>query len=129
MIVCRRCGHEALAYFGPRPPKPEIPPELEERLQKVGHAVGGIARFALGKWQDYALEIDSPVYGLGPSWTGTRSLAGFATSGLGRAYAVELLHGDAEVPGGPLVLVETMREQDERLNSRRTRRRNAQSGT
>ena len=115
MIVCRRCGHEALAYFGPRPPKPEIPPELEEPLQKAGRFLGGIAEFALGKWQDYALEIEFPVYGLGPSWTGMRSLAGFATSGLGRAYAVELLHGDAEVLTAPVVLVETMREEDERL--------------
>lgn len=115
MIVCRRCGHEALAYFGPRPPKPEIPPELEEPLQKAGRFLGGIAEFALGKWQDYALEIEFPVYGLGPSWTGTRSLARFATSGLGRAYAVELLHGDAEALTAPMVLVETMREEDERL--------------
>jgi hypothetical protein len=115
MIVCRRCGHEALAYFGPRPPKPEIPPELEEPLKKAGRFLGDMAKFALGKWQDYALEIDFPVYGLGPSWTGVRSLAGFATSGLGRAYAVELLHGDAEVLTAPVVLVETMREEDARL--------------
>jgi hypothetical protein len=115
MIVCRRCGHEALAYFGPRPPKPEIPPELEEPLQKAGQFLGGIVKFALGKWQDYALEVDFPVYGLGPSWSGGRSLAGFATSGLGRAYAVELLHGDADLLTGPVVLVETMREEDERL--------------
>jgi hypothetical protein len=115
MIVCRRCGHVALAYLGPGPPKPEIPPELEEPLQKAGRFLGGIAEFALGKLEDYALEIDFPVYGLGPSWTGKRSLAGFATSGWGRAYAVELLHGEAEVPTAPVVLVETMREEDERL--------------
>jgi hypothetical protein len=115
MIVCRRCGHEALPYLGPSPPKPEIPPELQEPLQKAGRFLGGIAKFALGKWQDYALAIDFPVYGLGPSWTGGRLLAGFATSGLGRAYAVELLHGEAEVLTAPVVLVETMREEDERL--------------
>jgi hypothetical protein len=115
MIVCRRCGHEALAYFGPRPPKPEIPPELQDPLQKAGRFLGGVAKFALGKWQDYALDIDFPVYGLGPSWTGVRSLAGFATSGLGRAYSVQLLHGDAAVLTAPVVLVETMREEDERL--------------
>jgi hypothetical protein len=114
MIVCRRCGHEALAYFGPRPPKPEIPPELEEPLQKAGQFLGGIAKFAVGKWQDYALEVDFPVYGLGPSWMGARSLAGFSTSGLGRAYSVELLHRDTEVQTAPAVLVETMREEDER---------------
>jgi hypothetical protein len=115
VIACRRCGHEALAYFGPKPPEPEIPPELQEPLQKAGRLFGGIAKFALGKWQDYALEIGFPVYGLGPSWTGVRALAGFTSSGFGRAYAVELLHGDAEVPAGPVVLVETIREEAERL--------------
>lgn len=58
MIVCRRCGHEALAYFGPRPPKPEIPSDLEEPLQRAGRFLGDIAKFAVGKWQDYALEIE-----------------------------------------------------------------------
>jgi len=115
MIVCQRCGHEALAYHGPGVPKPEIPPELVEPLQKAGRFLGGVVEFALGKWQAYALEIEFPVYGLGPSWTGVRSLAGFATSGFGRAYAVKLLHGNAEVSTAPVVLVETMREEDERL--------------
>jgi hypothetical protein len=117
MIVCRRCGHEALAYLGPRPPKPEIPPELEEPLQKAGQFLGGIVKFAVDKWQDYALEVDFPVYGLSPSWTGARSVAGFSTSGLGRAYSVELLHGDTELPTAPVVLVETMREEEERLTA------------
>ena len=116
VIVCRGCGYEPLAYFGPKPSRPELPPELSAALQKAGQVLGQIATAAFGKWQDYVLEVDFPVYGLGPDWVGPRSVWGSSGSGFGRAYMVELLHGAGEFgTGGPHVMVETMREHHERL--------------
>ncbi len=58
----------------------------------------------LSNWGDVLSKVEFPVYyGLGPAWTGERSVAGFSTDGVGGLFAVELLHGDADDRGVPAV--------------------------
>ena len=72
------------------------------------------SRTVLSNWDDALSKVDFPVYGLGPAWTGERSVAGFSDDGRGALIAGELLHGDLDVSGGPAVTVQTMRVMEER---------------
>ena len=70
----------------------------------------------LSNWDDALSKVDFPVYGLGPAWTGERSVAGFSDGGGPPVLAVELLHGDPADRCGPAVTVETRRVTGEHLS-------------
>ena len=107
VTVCQTCGYDVFALPAPSW-LPEELPAAPRWLRRAGTAAGEALVTGMEAWVRRELrKAKFPLYGLGPSWTGERYVAG-SGSEVGRGtYVFELGHGARALGEGPFVVVET----------------------